>query len=115
MKAFAFAPVFANFSNASPSSFSNILCSRKCATPAGISAMKELDRENGKREHPSREMSRFAVLNTASLQLIPTTIITLLATFGDKNPYRIIPLIWVSSAVSLVSALLMDFLLSKKR
>lgn len=93
----------------------NLLGMGNAATPAGISAMKKLSEENGKSEHPSREMSRFAVLNTASLQLIPTTIITLLATFGDKNPYRIIPLIWVSSALSLVSALLMDFLLSKKR
>ena len=93
----------------------NLLGMGNAATPAGISAMKKLDEENKSSEHPSREMSRFAVLNTASLQLIPTTIITLLATFGDKNPYRIIPLIWVSSAVSLVSALLMDFLLSKKR
>ncbi len=93
----------------------NLLGMGNAATPAGISAMKKLDDENGKSEYPSREMSRFAVLNTASLQLIPTTIITLLASFGDKNPYRIVPLIWVSSAVSLTSALLMDFILSKKR
>ena len=93
----------------------NLLGMGNAATPAGISAMKKLDEENGKAEHPSREMSRFAVLNTASLQLIPTTVITLLASFGDKNPYRIVPLIWISSAVSLLSALFADFLLSKKR
>lgn len=91
----------------------NLLGMGNAATPAGIFAMRQLDEENKKRPHPSREMSRFAVLNTASLQLFPTTIIGILASFGDKNPYRIVPLIWVSSAVSLISALLMDFILSK--
>lgn len=93
----------------------NLLGMGNAATPAGISAMKKLDEENENSEHPSREMSRFAVLNTASLQLIPTTIITLLASAGDTNPYRIVPLIWVSSAASLLSALLADFLLSKRK
>ncbi len=91
----------------------NLLGMGNAATPAGISAMKQLDEENEHRPHPSREMSRFAVLNTASLQLFPTTIIGILASFGDANPYRIVPLIWVSSAVSLISALFMDFILSK--
>ncbi len=91
----------------------NLLGMGNAATPAGISAMCQLDEENQKRPHPSREMSRFAVLNTASLQLFPTTIIGILASFGDPNPYRIVPLIWVSSAVSLASALFMDFILSK--
>ena len=92
----------------------NLLGMGNAATPAGISAMKKLSEENGKSEYPSQEMSRFAVLNTASLQLIPTTIITLLASFGDTNPYRIVPLIWISSCLSLLSALFMDYILSKK-
>lgn len=92
----------------------NLLGMGNAATPAGISAMKKLSEENETPEYPSREMSRFAVLNTASLQLIPTTIISLLASFGDTNPYRIVPLIWVSSLISLASALFMDFVLSKK-
>lgn len=92
----------------------NLLGMGNAATPAGIAAMRELDEANGKDAHPSREMSRFAVLNTASLQLLPTTIISLLASFGHSDPYRIVPLIWISSAVSLCSALLADYLLSKK-
>ena len=92
----------------------NLLGMGNAATPAGISAMKKLSEENETPEYPSREMSRFAVLNTASLQLIPTTIISLLSSFGDADPYRIVPLIWVSSLISLASALFMDFFLSKK-
>lgn len=92
----------------------NLLGMGNAATPAGISAMRQLDEENKKNAHPSREMSRFAVLNTASLQLFPTTIIGILASFGDANPYRIVPLIWISSSVSLICALFMDFILSKR-
>ena len=92
----------------------NLLGMGNAATPAGIAAMRELDKENGGNPHPSREMSRFAVLNTASLQLLPTTIISLLASFGYPDPYRIVPLIWISSAVSLISGLLADYFLSKK-
>ncbi len=91
----------------------NLLGMGNAATPAGIAAMRELDEENGKSPYPSRAMSRFAVLNTASLQLFPTTVIGILASFGDPNPYRIVPLIWISSGVSLISALFMDFILSK--
>ena len=91
----------------------NLLGMGNAATPAGIAAMSQLDEENRNRPHPSREMSRFAVLNTASLQLFPTTIIGILASFGDSNPYRIVPLIWISSSVSLIFALLMDFFLSR--
>ncbi len=101
-------------SNITMNIIANLLGMGNAATPAGIAAMRQLDEENEKRPHPSREMSRFAVLNTASLQLFPTTIIGILVSFGDKNPYRIVPLIWISSAFSLISALLMDFLLSKR-
>lgn len=100
-------------SNITMNIIANLLGMGNAATPAGISAMGQLDKENEHRPHPSREMSRFAVLNTASLQLFPTTIIGILASFGDANPYRIVPLIWISSAVSLISALFMDFILSK--
>lgn len=92
----------------------NLLGMGNAATPAGISAIRQLDEENGKSPYPSREMSRFAVLNTASLQLFPTTIIGILASFGDANPYRIVPLIWISSSASLIGALFMDFILSRK-
>lgn len=106
-------PKVKNRENITMNIIANLLGMGNAATPAGIAAMGELDSENGKSPYPSREMSRFAVLNTASLQLFPTTVIGILASFGDPNPYRIVPLIWISSAVSLISALLMDFILSK--
>lgn len=90
---------------------SNLFGLGNAATPSGISAMTKMDEENKKSAYPSHEMSRFAVMNTASLQIIPTTVLGILASAGAKNPYSIIPLIWVSSSVSLICALLMESVL----
>ncbi len=92
----------------------NLLGMGNAATPAGIEAMKKLDSENKNSPHPSRAMSRFAVMNTASLQLFPTTVLGLLTAAGAENPYSIIPLIWVCSAVSLVAALLAEAFFCKE-
>lgn len=91
----------------------NLLGLGNAATPAGLSAMGELDKENEKKPTPSHEMSRFIVMNTASLQLFPTTIIGLLSAAGAKNPFSVIPLIWISSALSLLAALIAETFLSR--
>lgn len=91
----------------------NLLGMGNAATPAGLSAMRELDAENKKSARPSHEMSRFAVMNTASLQLFPTTVIGLLSAAGSKNPFRVVPLIWICSSISLAAALCAEWLLFK--
>lgn len=91
----------------------NLLGMGNAATPAGLSAMRELDLENQKNDRPSHEMSRFAVMNTASLQLFPTTVIGLLTAAGSKNPFRVVPLIWICSSISLAVALFAEWLLFK--
>ena len=63
----------------------NMFGAGNAATPAGIAAMKGMDEENGKAPVPSAEMERFTVMNTASLQIFPTTVISILASFGAKN------------------------------
>lgn len=95
---------------------SNLFGLGNAATPSGISAMVKMDAENGESPYPSHEMSRFAVMNTASLQIIPTTVIGILSAAGAVNPYGIIPLIWISSSVSLACALLAEaFLFRRER
>ena len=79
-----------------------------------IAAMCELDEQNGKSVRPSHEMCRFAVMNTASLQLFPTTILGILSACGSENPFSIVPIIWISSVISLFAALAAEWLLSKK-
>jgi len=84
----------------------NILGMGNAATPAGIDAMAELDILNKKKNTPSDEMCIFTVLNTASVQIIPTTVISLRAAAGSVNPTSVLIPIWICSVISLISAIM---------
>ena len=86
----------------------NLLGLGNAATPMGIEAMHALSEEHGGRG-VSRSMARFVVLNTASLQLLPTTLGALRAAAGSANPFDILPAIWITSALSLAAALTVLF------
>ena len=92
----------------------NLFGTGNAATPAGISAMEGMNKENEKSPFPSCEMGRFAVMNTASVQLFPTTVISILSSLGAKNPFSIVPYVWISSFSALFMALLAQKLLSGK-
>jgi spore maturation protein A len=68
----------------------NMLGLSNAATPFGINAMEQLQELNPKKETASNAMVTFLTLNTAGIQLIPTTIIGVLAASGSKNPTAII-------------------------
>lgn len=85
----------------------NILGIGNAATPAGLMAIKELDKENKKREHPSRDMCMLMLFNTCSVQLIPTTIISLRAASYSENPTAVILPVIIVSLCSLVFSLLL--------
>ncbi len=55
----------------------NIMGLGNAATPLGLKAMKSLQKENTKKDTLSNEMFMFIVINTASLQIIPTTVIAI--------------------------------------
>jgi spore maturation protein A len=79
------------------------------ATPLGIQAMQELQTLNRDPEKITAEMMLFIVINTASIQLIPFTVIGILADFGSDNPsWVVLPtfLATILSAVFAVAALL---------
>ena len=59
------------------------------ATPAGISAMKTMARANPD-GRASNAMILFLVVNTSSVQLLPTTMIALRAQGGAGNPADIV-------------------------
>jgi len=82
----------------------NLLGVGNAATPAGIAAMSELDKINKEPDAASDEMSMLAVINTASMQLVPTTVIALRAAAGSSNPQSIIPGVLICSALSVVCA-----------
>lgn len=83
----------------------NMLGVGNAATPAGICAMEEFDKLNGNREYPSEEMCLFTVLNTSSIQLVPTTVIAMRAAAGSQKPDIIIPAVLAVSLISVVCVL----------
>src|SRR3989339_1434100 len=60
------------------------------ATPLGIKAMQDLQTLNPDKEETSFEMMLFVVTNTSSIQLVPFTVIGILASFGSANPAAIV-------------------------
>lgn len=78
----------------------NLFGMGNAATPSGLMAMETLDKENGS-ENPSRAMALFAVMNTASLQIVPSTVASMRAAAGAARPFDIMPTVWIASAASL--------------
>ena len=83
----------------------NLLGLGNTATPLGLRAMKELHRLGGESDAASDEMVIFVVMNTASLQLMPTTLGMLRGTYGSAAPFEILAPVWLSSACALTVAL----------
>ncbi len=83
----------------------NLLGLGNTATPLGLKAMKELHTLNGRSDRASDEMVVFVVMNTASLQLMPTTLGVLRSSYGSAAPFEILVPVWISSACALTVAL----------
>lgn len=81
----------------------NLLGLGNAATPMGINAAKGMARLSG--GEASNELCRFVVLNTASIQLLPTTVAAIRAACGSETPFDILPAVWISSALSLAVGL----------
>lgn len=84
----------------------NLLGLGNAATPFGLLAMAELQKINPLKQRASNYMVTFVVLNTASLQLIPTTVAVIRGNHGAASPFDILPSVWVASIVSLTVALI---------
>lgn len=90
----------------------NLLGLGNAATPAGLQAAKGLCRLTGSTA-AGKELCRLVVMNTASLQLLPTTVAALRASAGAANAFDILPAVWVSSLVSVTVGLLCERLLGR--
>ncbi len=84
----------------------NLLGLGNASTPFGLAAMREIEKEENGGESASHNMILFTVMNTASLQLIPTTVAALRLKNGSSAPMEILPCVWLASAGSLAAALL---------
>ncbi len=85
----------------------NLLGIGNAATPFALSAMKKLQLHNPSDTVASDEQITLAVLNTASLTLIPANLLALRRAAGSQTPYAILFPIWITSLSSLSMALLL--------
>ena len=83
----------------------NLLGLGNAATPAGLRGAKGLLRHSGA-DKASNELCRLVVMNTASIQLIPSTVAAIRAAAGASNAFDILPAVWISSIVSVSAGLL---------
>lgn len=86
----------------------NLMGLGNAATPFGIKAMKELKKESGVKNLSvaTNSMITFVVINTASLQLIPTFLCTLRQNYGAKNPMDIAPILWITSLTAITAGII---------
>lgn len=82
----------------------NILGLGNAATPLGLKAMNSMQRENKDKKRLSNSMIMFIVLNTASLQLIPTTVIAIRSSLNSGNPTKIIFPVWIATISAAIVA-----------
>lgn len=84
----------------------NLLGLGSAAVPSGLTAMTALEAETHTDRTAGDEMVIFVAMNTASMQLLPTTVATLRAMLGAAVPLDILPCVWICSAASVAAAVL---------
>ena len=80
----------------------NILGLGNAATPLGLKAMKSMQKENKKKDTLTDSMMMFLILNTASIQIIPTTVIAIRNSMGSSNPTAIVFPVWNATIVAAI-------------
>lgn len=83
------------------------------ATPMGLKAMEELQKLNKDKKSASNAMCTLLAMNTAGFQIVPATVIAVLASFGAKNPTEIVLPTLIVTTFAFVSALVIVKILEK--
>ncbi|WP_068617030.1 nucleoside recognition domain-containing protein [Paenibacillus tuaregi] len=86
----------------------NILGLGNAATPMGIRAMQELQTLNPHKETASPAMCTLLALNTASITLIPTTLIAIRLGFDSANPAEIVGPTLLATLIATLAAIMAD-------
>ena len=92
---------------------SNLFGLANASTPLGIEAMKCLEREEHSKYISTQNMITLVVINTASIQLVPTTVAALRLSNGSSSPFEIIPAVLISSFVSVTVAVISTRIFNK--
>lgn len=92
----------------------NVLGLGNAATPLGLKAMKSLQKQNPKKDTLTNSMAMFIIINTASIQLIPTTVIAIRSSLGSTNPTGIIIPVWIATIGAAIAGVTVAKILMKK-
>ncbi|MEH7333789.1 nucleoside recognition domain-containing protein [Neobacillus drentensis] len=87
---------------------SNMFGLGNAATPLGIKAMEELKKINGGKNTASRSMVTFLAINTASITIIPTTVIAIRMNYKSISPTEIVVPTIIATILSAIGAILID-------
>jgi len=92
----------------------NIMGLGNAATPLGLKAMKSMQEKNNNKKRLSNSMAMFIVLNTASIQIIPTTVIAVRNSLGSSNSTQMILPVWIATICAAIAAIASSKFLMKR-
>ena len=99
--------------NITTSISANALGLTNAATPIGLKVMKEVQENNPNKDTASDSMCMFLGMNTAGFQIIPATVIAVLAGLGATNPSEIILPVLIVTTISFLVAIFTALVLKK--
>ena len=99
--------------NITTSISANALGLTNAATPIGLKVMKELQENNPNKDTATDSMCMFLGMNTAGFQIIPATVIAVLAGLGATNPSEIILPTLIVTTISFLVAIFTALVLKK--
>lgn len=92
----------------------NLLGLGNAATPLGLKAMQTMQKENSEKETLTNSMAMFIVINTASMQLIPTNVIAIRSSLGSQEPSNIILQVWIATVIAATVGIISTKILMKR-
>ncbi|MEG2646143.1 MAG: hypothetical protein RSA08_03840 [Clostridia bacterium] len=92
----------------------NVIGIGNAATINGIKAMENMQKNNKRKDFPTDNMAIFVLLNTASLQLIPTNMIALRTMYGSTASTSIVFPIWIVTSIALIFGIVSIKFLNKR-
>lgn len=93
----------------------NLMGLGNAATPFGIAAMRRFESRLTEPDTASKDMVTFVVMNSVSIQLIPSTVALLRLQSGSEAPFSILPAVWAAAGVSLLVGVVLSRLFGEKR
>ena len=92
---------------------SNLIGIGNASTINGIKAMEEMDKIN-KEDKPNNSMTKFVLLNTASIQILPTSMIAIRTLFKSTDPSSILIPVWIVTITSVIVGITAITILNKR-